>query len=138
MVIIYKHMLTGPVSFGVAEVSCPNILCSACRKSSGFARMLLFPKKLPFENFWGATAPILSPPPPLLVSLRIRVYLYPCIILIYRMLRIVMPQSHETTAAVRSYISTVSRNSSAAAVFLRLHTLAVTLATAAVRRIVYF
>ena len=41
----------------------------------------------------------------------------------------IMPQSHETTAAVRSYIST-SRNSSAAAVFLRLHTLAVTLATA--------
>ena len=56
-----------------------------------------------------------------------------------------MPQSHETTAAVRSYISTVSRNSSAAAVFLRLHTLAVTLATArrtaaaaAVRRIFNF
>ena len=39
------------------------------------------------------------------------------------------------TAAVRSYISTVSRNSTAAAVFLRLHTLAVTFATAAVRRI---
>ena len=39
------------------------------------------------------------------------------------------------TAAVRSYISTVSRHSTAAAVFLRLHTLAVTFATAAVRRI---
>ena len=51
---------------------------------------------------------------------------------------LLMPQSHETTAAVRSYISTVSRNSSAAAVFLRLHTLAVTLATAAVRRIFNF
>ena len=38
------------------------------------------------------------------------------------------------TAAVRSYISTVSRNSTAAAVFLRLHTLAVTFATAALRR----
>ena len=49
-----------------------------------------------------------------------------------------LDQSHETTAAVRSYISTVSRNSSAAAVFLRLHTLAVTLATADVRRIFNF
>ena len=42
------------------------------------------------------------------------------------------------TAAVRSYISTVSRNSTAAAVFLRLHTLAVTFATAAVRRILIY
>ena len=41
-------------------------------------------------------------------------------------------------AAVRSYISTVSRNSTAAAVFLRLHTLAVTFATAAVRRILIY
>ena len=76
---MFYHRRTGPVSLfveflwksfffgggGGAEVSCPSSLSSACPKTSGFARKLLFlPENGHLKYSRGCIPPTPPPPPP--------------------------------------------------------------------------